>query len=152
MAETSRLTGYIFDALLELEDGAAAITADGVGSGIVDLGASVHVTGDIVLDISAMTVGGAAEENYNIIAEVSDSPTFASGIENAGAIEIGSFATTVIGNRDVESDPGRYVLQFQNQLNTRVYRYLRLFFDVTGTSPSITLVAYLSKSKDSGGS
>lgn len=148
MATASRLSGYIFDSLLELEDGAAAITADGAGSAILDLGAG-RVVGDIVIDVSAMDLT-TGDEQYNIIAEVSDSATFASGIEQACAIQIGG-ATTPLGNRDLASDVGRYVLSFQNQLNDRVYRYLQLHVDVGGTTPSITFKAYLSKGKGQGG-
>lgn len=147
MATVSRLTGYIFDSLLELEDGAAAITADGAGSAIVDLGASVHVTGDIVIDVSAFDVV-TGDEQVTIIAELSDSPTHASGIEPACALLLGG-ATTPLGNRDVVTDVGRYILPFNNVLNTRAYRFLQLHFDVTGTTPSITCFAYLSKHKDS---
>ncbi len=146
MATEARLSGHIYDSLLELEDGAAAITADGVGSDILDLGAA-HVTGDIVIDVSAFdqTTG---DEQVTIIAELSDSATHASGIEPACALLLGG-ATTPLGNRDVASDTGRYVLPFNNQQNTRQYRYLQLYFDVSGTSPSITCVAYPSIAKSS---
>lgn len=148
MATVARLTGYIYDADLELEDGLAAIIADGEGSAIVDLGASVHVTGDIVVDVSAIDLV-TGDEQYTIIAELSDDSGHASGIEPMGALLLGG-VTASLGNRDVASTVGRYILPFNNQMNDRVYRYLRLHFDVGGTTPSITCVAYLSKSRQHG--
>lgn len=146
MTTVARLSSFIFDSILELEDGAAAITASGAGSSILDLGAA-RVSGHIVVDVSAIdTVTG--DEVYSIIAELSDSVTFASGIENVAFVQLGG-TTGALGNRDVVSDVGRYVIGFQNQVDANQYRYVRLWFEVVGTSPSITCQAYLSKEKDS---
>lgn len=147
MATVERLTGYTYDSLLELEDGAAAITADGAGSAVLDLGTG-HVSGDIVLDVSAIDAT-TGDELYTIFAQLSDSATIASGIEHACAIQLGG-VTGALGQRDVSSLAGRFVMPFQNQLSTRRYRYLRLYVDVSGTSPSITFVAYLAKHKGQG--
>tara|TARA_R110002096_G_C14661938_1_gene728458 strand:- start:52150 stop:52602 length:453 start_codon:yes stop_codon:yes gene_type:complete len=148
MTTVNRLSGYIFDSLLELEDGAAPITASGQGSGIIDLG-DAHVTGEIVLDVSAIdTVTG--DELYDVLVELSDSATFASGVEQAASIQLGG-TTGAAGARDVTSDAGRYAVPFQNQLNTRQYRYVRLNLVIGGTSTSITFVGYISKTKASVG-
>ena len=78
--------------------------AFGIIVGMVDLGDLAVVAGHIVVDVSALdTVTG--DETYNIVAELSDSATFVSGIENVAFIEIGG-TTGALGNRDVESDSG----------------------------------------------
>ena len=125
MTTVAKLSGYVFDSLLELEDGAAAITTDGAGSSILDLGVA-FVKGEIVVDISALDVT-TGDELYNIVAELSDSATFASGIEHSAFIQVGG-ATGTLGNRDVASNVGRYIVGFQNQVNANRYRYLRLWF------------------------
>ena len=148
MTTVPRLSGYIFDSLLELEDGAAAIITSGAGSTIIDLG-EAHVTGDIVLDISAIdTVTG--DELYTIYVEVSDDPAVATGVEHVASIELGG-VTGAAGSRDVATDAGRYIIPFQNQMNDRQYRYVNLQLVIGGTSPSITMQAYLSKAKNSVG-
>ena len=146
MTTVLRATNYTLDVDLLLEDGAAAITADGAGSEILDMGANgSRMRGDIVVDVSAIdeTTG---DEQYTIIAELSDSSTHASGIEPTVALLLGG-ATTPLGNRDIESDIGRYILPFTNQANGRTYRFLQLHVDVTGTTPSITFVAHLAIAK-----
>ena len=146
MALVLRETNYTLDVDLLLEDGAAAIVADGAGSAILDMGAA-RVVGDIVIDISAITTGGASDETYTIIAELSDSATHASGIEHACMVQVGGIPAAVLGNRDITSDVGRYILPFVNQANSRQYRFLQLHVDVTGTTPSITFIAHLAIAK-----
>lgn len=138
---------YTIDTLLQLEDGAAAIVADGAGSAILDLG-DARIRGDVVIDVSAITTGGASGETYAICAQFSSSATFASDVENGPIMFLGDEATVPgAAEVDVDSDAGRYILPVVNQLNTRQYRYMRLWVDVTGTAPSITFVAHLCKEK-----
>lgn len=227
MTVVQKLSGYVFDALLELEDGAGAFTADGAGSDIVDFGDS-HFTGEVVISASALTTGGTTitgtadaggsstvlidaaatfqtdgvavgdtarnitdagnsvtvvsidsetqltttaltgggsddwatgdtwevdveDETYQVLVELSDSSTFASGIENVGIVEFGgNDGGSPLANRDVLSvAPLQLVLSVHNQLNDRQYRFMRLWVIVFGFAPSITFTAFLSKDKNS---
>lgn len=144
-----------FDALLELHDGAAAVTADGAGqvdssAQIVDLwqgastgtagdGAEFH--GDWVLDVSVLdqTTG---DELYTCILEGSNSSSFASGITALAMIQLGD-EDTMHGTQETDMLTGRYVIPFSNEKNDTFYRYVRVYFDVNGTSPSITCISYI---------
>lgn len=138
----TRETSYLYDTLLQLEDGAAAITASGAGSAILDIG-DARMRGDVVIDVSAIdTVTG--DETYTIHAQFSSSSSFASDIELGPSIQLSAAA---VGGSDVVPDAGRYVLPVVNVLDTRQYQYMRLFVVVAGTTPSITFEAFLSKEK-----
>lgn len=148
-----RRTQQTLDTLLELEDGAAAITADGNGSAIIDLhgGAGSNqpnpplMHADLLVDVSAITTGGASGETYIIHFQGSSSATFASDIENLAAMPLGDVSgTALVGSAaDVDSDIGRYVIPVTNEANGRTYRFVRLRIDVGGTAPSITFVGNL---------
>ena len=142
MAETQ----YTLDVDLELEDGAAAITADGAGSAILDLDSTAPRTrGDIVLDVSAMDIT-TGDETYTIMAQGSSSATFASTIQELACIRVGD-GSAISSTIDVNDSTGRFVLPFINERNGTSYRYLRLYVDVAGTTPSITFKAWLAKTK-----
>ena len=142
--EVLRAANYIIDADLQLEDGAAAITADGVGSAILDLG-NARMVGDVVIDVSAID-HTTDDEQYHIYARYSSSATFASDIEAGQALLLQSAGVGIAGG-DVDPDAGRYILPVTNVINDREYRYMQLYVDVAGTTPSITFKAWLSKSK-----
>lgn len=147
MATAAPIGQYTLDTTLQLEDAAAAITADGAGSAVLDLGAAL-VHGDIVIDVTAIDAT-TGDELYAIHVQVSDSATIASGIETVATLHLGG-TTGALGQRDVASTTGRYILPVINQLATRQYRYMRLYVDVSGTTPSITFTAYLCKRKGQG--
>jgi len=139
-----------FDALLELHDGASAVTATGLGqvdaaAQIVDLkqGASSGTAGDgmethgeFVVDVSAIdqTTG---DELYTMILEGSNASDFASGIVQLAVLQLGD-EDTMLGNCDIDMETGRYVVPFTNEKNDVFYRYVRVAFVIGGTSPSIT--------------
>ncbi len=139
---------YTFDVSLQLKD-AGAVTADGAAqvlgaAKILDLGGTSLSAGlteaDVVIDITAITVG--ADNRYDVLWQLSNSATFASGIVDGSALVVGN-AAAVPG--DVTSTVGRYILPVRSEINGTWYRYARLFIDVTGTTPSINFTAYLAK-------
>ena len=131
--------GYTFDISLQLKD-AGLIAADaaaqvGGAARVLDLGVGL-VEGDIIIDVSAIEIA-TGDERYNIIAQLSSSPTFASNVVIVGLIPLGDGSTigTAFGGSgvDVDDTVGRFILPFRNERNGVWYRYMRLFTDVTGT-------------------
>ena len=135
---TSQLQTY--DTLLELEDGAAAITADGAGSAIVDVGTG-EIQGEVVIDVSALAIDGN-DERYDISFQGSTKADFADTFDTLAILPLGALETL---DGDVDSTTGRYILRVTNERNGTKYRYVRLYVQVTGTSVSITFTAYLAK-------
>jgi len=141
---------YTFDSDLELKDTSAAIAVSaaaqvGGSDQILDLGAG-RVDGVIVIDAVAVDVG--AGDEATVIAQVSNSATFASGYFNAGCLIYGD--VTLNGN-DVDTvataaAPNHQELHFTNDVNGTVYRYLRLY-TLIAASGSLTYTAFLAKAK-----
>lgn len=134
------------DAQLQLADG-ATVTASGaatVGGAakILDLSASVGPTagmglaplssGVVLLDISAIV---GADITGRILAEVSNSSSFASGIHTAGVFDI-SLAANQLHANNIQPIAGRYFMPILNWRNLVYYRYLRLYNVLAGTTPS----------------
>ncbi len=148
-----------FDALLELEDGGAAITADAAGQvsssdQILDVGGDgkpdsadrereAELHGNMQVDISAIAIDGN-DELYHIILQGSSKADFASDIENLAILSLGALEVA-LGGSDIDGLIGRYVVPFTNERNGITFRFLRLFVDVTGATVSITLKARLHK-------
>jgi len=133
-----------YDTLLLLEDGAGAETASFQGSGgILDLGAG-EFNADMVVDISAMLISDN-DELYQIGWQVSSSATFASSIFEVITFETGA-AEVLKG--DTDGATGRFVIPVTNRFGETIYRYGRLYVTISGTTPSITMKAYLSKRID----
>lgn len=139
----------MFDTALYLHSG--AVTEDGVGSGgmfqilddsiISDLGAGL-VEGKLVVDVSAIEIF-SNDEAYKISLQGSEKSDFADTIEDLAILELG--AAEVIGG-DQDSTTGRYIIPFRTEKNGTIYRYVRLYIDVSGTiSTGITFLAYLGK-------
>lgn len=152
MATVTRTTQPLIDTLLQMEDGAAAITADGAGSSDIDIGSTTaRFRGDLVIDVSAIDIANS-DEKYEILILGSDSATFASGVEILAQLTLGDEAALPGPSAvDQNTDVGRYVLPFRNEQNGRAYRYLRLYVDVTGTTPSITFKAWVIPDQGMGG-
>lgn len=139
---------YLYDAELLLEDGDGALTASAAGqvdsaAKIVDLGAAVRIAGEIVIDISAITINDN-NEIYEIALQGSSSATFASVIQELAVVQVG--AKEVLSG-DIDSATGRITIPFRNDPIGTPYRYLRAYVTIAGTTPSITFTAYLSISK-----
>ncbi|PVE25429.1 hypothetical protein DC522_05915 [Microvirga sp. KLBC 81] len=134
--------GYNFDKLLQLKDaGAVAASAAaqvGGSNQILDMGAARF---DAVarINVSAITVG--ADNAYDIIVQGSNSATFASGIENLASLNLGNTAVRDGGAQT--STTGIYELPVTNEQADTVYRYVRIYTKVAGTTPSINFDAFL---------
>jgi hypothetical protein len=136
---------YTFDANNLLENGLVAIAASRVGQAtingtlnnpqIIDVGLNSRLDAMALIDVSAITAGGA-DQAYRIVIQGSSSATFASDIENLAEMTLGNTAVRPGGAKT--STPGRYELPFTNYQDDTSYRYLRANFVVAGTTPSIT--------------
>jgi hypothetical protein len=121
----------MIDNELILKD-AGLVAADAAGQvggedQITDLGAGL-VEGHLVVDVTAIEVASNTEA-YKISLQGSNSATFASGIEDLAIIELG--AAEVIGG-DADSAVGRYQVPFRTEKNGTIYRYVRVYSDVSG--------------------
>ena len=148
-----------FDTLLELEDGAAAVTADTAGQvggsdQILDVGGDgkpdsadreqeAELHGNMQVDVSAIDIV-SNDEVYHVILQGSSESDFASDIVNLAILSLAD-AAVAIGGSDEDGATGRFIVPFTNERNGTTYRFLRVFVDVTGTTPSITYTARLHK-------
>lgn len=146
-SESPVSNGYIFDTLLELKDAglvasSAAAQVD-ASAQIINLGLGA-VRGDIVIDATAVEVA-SGDELYTIIAEFSNSATFASGIV-PGSMQYLGDAAAIPGGGDTDNAEGRYVLPFTNVINGTHYQYMRLYTVVAGTiATGVNYKAFIGK-------
>lgn len=123
---------YTYDADLKLRDAGlvAASAAAQVSSAakVLDLGPG-FVRGDVVIDLKAIEVA-TGDELYQIEAQFSSSPTFASDILVGPVLKLGDSSVT---NSSADSALGRYVLPVINAINGTTYQYFRLFDRISGT-------------------
>jgi len=132
-----RSTNYLVDTQLILKT-AGLLAASANGAVILDLGGGNQpftplTYFDMIVDVSAIELD-TTDEAYTIILEGSNDPTFASGIEPLCVLTLGAAAAALfLGNVDVNSDVGRYVVPGCNQRNEATYRYCRLRTIVAGT-------------------
>ncbi len=106
---------------------------------ILDIGLA-RLDGRVICDVSAITVA-TADNLYQIKCQFSNSATFASGVIGGSVLMLGH-ATMLVGE-SVASVIGRYELWFTNELNGSLYRYMRMYTQVAGTTPSINYTAFL---------
>lgn len=138
---------YIFDAALELKDAglvesSAAATVDAAAK-ILDMGAG-YFTGVVVIDVSAIEIA-SNNELYEIGFQLSNSATFASGIEEVCALKLGALEVV---NGDKDSGVGRYFLRVHNEMQGTIYRYARLYTTISGSiagGGGINYAAFLTK-------
>ncbi|HXH24038.1 MAG TPA: hypothetical protein VNI78_02240 [Vicinamibacterales bacterium] len=126
----------LLDAQTLLSD-AQAVSADAVSTNIIDLGA-VRQIGDgnplaivICVDVAADATTG--DETYSFEVQTDDNSGFAS-------------PTTLIDQdipRAVLTAGSIHVIPLPTGSNPRLERYLRLNYDVGGTTPSITVTAWV---------
>lgn len=138
---------YTFDAELEFKD-AGAITADGAAqvdsaAKIVNLGTGLW-EGDMVIDVTAIEID-SNNERFDIGVQLSDSSSFASGIEQGPILAVGALETLI--GADTDSTTGRYILPFHNEgVDGNTYQYARIYVNVTGTiATGINFTAFASK-------
>ena len=125
---------YIMDEDTKLKDAgliasSAAAQVDAAAQ-ILDLGLG-RVNADVIIDATAVEVA-SGDELYTIIAEFSNSATFASGIV-PGAMQYLGDAAAIPGGGDTDLGAGRYKLPVTNIVNDVHYRYMRLYTVVAGT-------------------
>lgn len=135
---------FTFDALLQLKD-AGAITSSaaaqvGGSAKILDMGAG-RFDGVVVVDVSALDIV-SNDEIYDIVIQGSNSASFASGIENLASLNLA--ATEVRDGGGQDSTVGRYEIHVTNEQADTVYRYVRAYTKVAGTTASINYTAFLS--------
>lgn len=131
---------YTPDIEMLLADGAAAVTATAAGTvggsdKILDVG-NGRFEAVALVDVSALDIVSNNEE-YDVLIQGSNSATFASGIENLAQLNLG--ATEVRQGGAQDSVVGRYELPFINQAVGTIYKYLRAYLVIAGTTPTITV-------------
>lgn len=140
-----------FDSLLELADGAAAVTSSAAGlvdtaAKVIDLGGAAFMKGLAVIDVSACKVS-AGDEDYEIKIQGSNTAAF-------GGTDIVDLANLNIGDASIlpgasDKTTGTYEVPFCNQSavagSNVIFRYLRVYAVLAGTSPSVTYTAYITK-------
>lgn len=129
---TRQSKDFTFDYDLRLKDAglvaaSAAAQVGGVDK-IIDLGAG-RVDGRVIVDLTAVEVD-TGNEKYQIMAQFSTSPTFATGVWNGTALVLGDSSVSL---ETVDTIAGRRELPFTNEINGIVYRYMRLYTFVAGT-------------------
>lgn len=120
-----------YDNLLLLKD-AGALTATGAGTvggsaRVIDLGPGA-AQAKVIVDSSALTTGGS--ETYRVALQGSNDIAFGT------SVELGSVSVT---------GTGRATLHFETRQNGTIYRYVRSYFTVSGTSPSINATVFIAK-------
>lgn len=151
------------DAALTFAD-AQTLTATGYinnTNAVIDLGGSNPVAaagrfdGMLAMDITALKVS-AGDETYRLMLAGSNDSAFGNGnVENLlfhdfAAASSGRIVATILGASPTipPTNLGGTILQipFTNLMQRIVYRYLKLYAVLGGTSPSVTLSAWISKS------
>ena len=128
---------YTYDNSLLLK-AAGLVAASADGATILDLGAG-FVSGDVVVDVSAIEVA-SADEKYEIELLGSNSATFASGVVQLARLSLGNVTAPV----DVVTGVGRFALPFHNEQNGTQYRYVRVRTVVAGTiATGINYLAFI---------
>lgn len=114
------------DAGLVAADAAATVAA---AAKIVDFGAA-RVSGVVVAYVSAIEIA-SNDETYRVIVQGSNTADFSGAKENLAELTLG--ATEVRPGGAQDSTVGRYEIPFSNVQVDTVYRYVRIYTDVTGT-------------------
>lgn len=149
---------HTFDALTLLEDGAAAITATRAGQvggsdRVLDFGAGpvlnqklAYASAKLVVDVRVAATGTAPI--FQVIWQISDDASGNGVGFDAGDTVINKvvlpFGDALAGSTaDAAPGPGRSVAGVDTEHFGVPFRFGRLFVVAAGTTPSITLSAYL---------
>lgn len=158
---------YPFDKFMQLADGAAATTANGIGqvaaaNQILNLGAPLSrtdlgIVGElgrmkiaIVIDVSAIITANT-DDTYHIDVMGSNNANGSAPV-HLGGLKLGNF--TLIPNGSTGSAGtgagsttvvGRFIIFADMIQNDVAYQYLYLYNTVAGTAKSITYTAFASK-------
>jgi hypothetical protein len=136
---------YNLDIEMQLADGAAAVTADGV-SQVAAAAVSLQLgpgrfEGVLIIDVSAIDVA-SADEVYNLVLQGAATSAFTTN-EILAQMSLG--ATAARPGAAVTSVVGRYEIPFITEQHDTTYEWVRLYADVGGTSPSITFKAFIAE-------
>lgn len=122
------------DAQLLFSD-AQAVTADAASTNLVDLGVARNLfDGEpmaVVLQIDVAADGTTTDETYEFQIETDDNASFSSATDLI-AHSIG-YASLTVNSLHVLPIP----------VGAAVERYIRVYYNVGGTSPSVTVTAFL---------
>lgn len=145
------MRSFTYDTALLLKD-SVAVTATGAAqvaavakvfdTGFVSGGPNALFKGVAVIDVTNIKTS-TGDETYTLIIQGSNSPTFASGIENLAEIDLG--ATAVRKGGAITSPIGRYEISFQNEQADVMYEYIRMYFVIAGTTPTITNTCFIGR-------
>ncbi len=145
------MRSFTYDTNLLLKD-STALTASAAAqvaavnkvfdTGFVSGGPGALFKGIAVLDVTAMDIS-SADEKYVLIIQGSNSPTFASGIENLAELDLGATASRNGGAGN--SLIGRYEVSFQNEQADVMYQYIRHYVLISGTTPTITHTCFVGR-------
>lgn len=123
MSNEKNIQAFIIDAE-QIFGEAETLTASGVVGAYVDLKGKGLAYGNVVIDVSAIDTGDA-DETYDVVVEL--------GTDDANYVEAISFPVTATG---------RVVRSLNNQASA-MYNSVRVSLVIAGTTPSITLSAFL---------
>jgi hypothetical protein len=114
---------------------AQAVTADAASTNYIDLGSAQNIfDGEplaVVLQIDVAADGTTTDETYSFKIECDDNTSFSSA--TALVTQAITYGNLTAGSTHILPIP----------VGAAVERYLRVYYDVGGTSPSVTLTAFL---------
>jgi len=131
MAKQSR--DYTYDHAMLMKD-AGLVAADAAATvaaaaRILDLGLA-RFDGVLVVTITAVEIA-SNDERYDIGIQLSNSASFASVIAQGPILAVGALETLI--GADQDTAVGTYELPFCNEINGVLFRYARVYTNVTGT-------------------
>lgn len=134
---------------------AQTLTADGYVNNIqaqIDLGIG-RMEGYLTLDITAMDLA-STDETYRFYLLGSNNASWTNGdVEMLAALDLAAVTAGRLVPTITQASPSipptganaeRFMIPFCNQRGRWLFRYVQLYLDVGGTTPSITLSAWLS--------
>lgn len=139
---------YTFDKNLLMRDAGSvtASRASQVASSAkeIDWGSTPgRVEGVIVIDVSACDAT-TGDEAYTLEVQLGTVSGFGSGsVFTAQCLKLGGM--TFIATNTAVVTTGHFELPFFTEFNSVIYRYMRLYERIAGTTPSIDFVAFASK-------
>lgn len=145
---------YSFDVNLQLSDNAAAYTVDGysqVGGAdkVLDLGGNQAVTPTqqaridamCIIDVTAIDIA-SNDEVYRLKILGCNTAGFASGVAELAEICFGKGSVQVPATQS-DATTGRIELPFCTERFNTKYQFVKLYIDVSGTTPSISFLAFV---------
>jgi hypothetical protein len=138
----------VLDELTKLHDGTAVTASQGGQINGVDAvwdTMTGYSSGKVVVDISAITI--TTDQLYRLILQGSSDEDFGTAANIYDLCEFRLGAGEVLTNGTAGNDVGasgqRLIFHYSNQPLYTAYRYLRMYFDVSGTTESIAATVYL---------